>query len=61
MRPPRLRIRTLMILVAVVALGLFVEQTRRRWRLYREKAAVFEYVEQAPLRGEVQLSCGRMP
>ncbi|HEV3166960.1 MAG TPA: hypothetical protein VGZ22_23230 [Isosphaeraceae bacterium] len=41
----RFRLRTMMILVAVVALGLFAEQTRQKWRDYASQARVYESLE----------------
>jgi hypothetical protein len=41
----RFRLRTLMILVAVVALALFVVQTRRRWQEFRQQAEVLAMYE----------------
>jgi hypothetical protein len=38
MRQPRIRIRMFMAFVAVVALGLGAEATRRRWPHFRERA-----------------------
>jgi hypothetical protein len=49
MRPPRVRLRSLMILVAVVALALGAENTRRRWRSFRERAAYHAQEEQMSL------------
>jgi hypothetical protein len=40
MRVPRLRfsVRLLMLLVAIVAISLFAEKTRRRWSYFRDQA-----------------------
>jgi len=35
---PKFRLRTLMVLVAVVAVALGADRVRRRWRLFRERA-----------------------
>jgi hypothetical protein len=46
MRPPRFRIRTLMIAVAVVAISLCVEVVRRRQEKYRCLALRHEILEE---------------
>ena len=45
MRPPRFRLRTLMIAVAVAGFAFGGEITRRRWTFYRERAASFALTE----------------
>jgi len=45
MRLPRFRLRTLMILVAVVAVGLFAERTRKTWKAFRKQADAYESLE----------------
>lgn len=47
MRPPRFRVRTLMLAVAVVAVTIGAERSRRRWSLYRGRAAYHAARERA--------------
>src|SRR4051794_29234234 len=45
MRPPRFRLRTLLILVAVAAVGLWAERMWRRSASMRQKAALWAKIE----------------
>src|SRR5689334_19392089 len=47
MKMPRFRLRSLMILVTVVAIALGAETTQRRWAHFRERAAYHAQEEKA--------------
>jgi hypothetical protein len=61
MRPPRFRLRTLLIAVAVIAAALAVgaERTRRRWVHLREEAALHAEAERLWLQRAIDIESGR--